>query len=448
MKEIFEMLLSVTFSTNVFILAILLIRFLFKGSSKNSRMFLWLLVGIKLVLPFNIKSRFSLIPHSISQTTSDLGSVATNVVSESAGEIQKVVSTETLFYVIWAVGALAILVYGVVSFWRLHKNIGDAIKAEGNVYQSEKVISPFVLGVLRPKIYIPFNLDDETLSHIVSHEKSHVKNFDNITKLVAFGLMAIHWFNPLVWVCFKLVSKDIELACDERVVKNYTVEKRKSYAEALLNCAVNEGKGLIYPVAFGEVSVKDRIKSVVAYKKTVKAIIALTLLVAVVAFACFATVPRVTAKSEPKPSVAEETTAAATVTKTTEPLTEVTTEPVTEQTTEQYNEDYEAQPQFDLNDIDPENREIFSIAMEEGKHVAEIQLRQDIQNGVYDLDYNDYPTRVPETYPAVVTPPDVIEIIPDMHVGKTGGYPTQPSDVGPQRIPGLTAYSWDSNGIR
>ena len=249
MKEMFELLFSVTLSTNVFIIAILLIRFLFKNSSKNSRLFLWLLVAIKLILPFNIESKFSLIPESVAKTTSELGSVATDVVLPQVESVGNSVNTEVVFYGVWATVALIILIYGAVSFWRLHKNSSDAIKMEGNIFQSEKVVSPFVLGVIKPKILIPFNLDDETLSYIVSHEKSHIKSFDNITKLVAFILLAVHWYNPLVWVCFKLLTVDIELACDERVVKNYTLEKRKSYAEALLSCAVNEGRGLIYPLS-------------------------------------------------------------------------------------------------------------------------------------------------------------------------------------------------------
>ncbi len=336
MKEMLELLFSVTLSTNVFITAILLLRFLFKSSSKNSRLFLWLLVAIKLVLPFNIESKFSLIPVSVAKTTSELGSAATDVVLPQTESVSNSVNSEALLLLVWAAVALIILIYGAVSFWRLHKNSSDAIKMEGNIFQSEKVVSPFVLGVVRPKIYIPFNLDDETLSHIVSHEKSHIKNLDNITKLIAFILLAVHWYNPLVWVCFKLFSVDVELACDERVVKNYTLENRKSYAEALLSCAVNEGRGLIYPLGFGEVSIKDRIKAVVSYKKTLKAVLVLFSVVAVCSFVLFATVPKASAKNEAeqKPVVEEPVTE--------EPTTEVykeetTTEPVTEETTEEYN---------------------------------------------------------------------------------------------------------------
>lgn len=344
MKEMLELLFSVTLSTNVFIIAILILRFLFKNSSKNSRLFLWLLVGIKLILLFNIECKFSLIPKSVAKITSELGNVTTDVVLSQVESMSNSVNTEVVFYVVWAIVASIILIYGVVSFWRLHKNIGDAIKMEGNIFQSEKVVSPFVLGVIKPKIYIPFNLEDETLSHIVSHEKSHIKNIDHITKLVAFLLLAVHWFNPLVWVCFKLFTKDIELACDERVIKNYSLEKRKSYAEALLNCAVNEGRGLIYPVAFGEVSVKDRIKSVVSYKKTLKIVLALFLCVATVSFVLFATVPEVSAKNETKEkAITEEKVIEQTVPEetTTEVLQEeTTTGPVTESYQEYYNDPY------------------------------------------------------------------------------------------------------------
>ena len=345
MKEMFELLFSVTLSTNVFIIAILLLRFLFKNSSKNSRLFLWLLVGIKLILPFNIESKFSLIPDgAIEKSTVNATDIVGDVVANSTYVNESLFDSKLIFLVVWEIVASIILIYGAVSFWRLHKNIGDAIKMESNIFQSEKVVSPFVLGVIKPKIYIPFNLEDETLSHIVSHEKSHIKNIDHITKLVAFLLLAVHWFNPLVWVCFKLFTKDIELACDERVIKNYSLEKRKSYAEALLNCAVNEGRGLIYPVAFGEVSVKDRIKSVVAYKKTLKIVLALFLCVATVSFVLFATVPEVSAKNEAKEkAITEEKVIEQTVHK--ETTTEVfqeetTTEPVTESYQEYYNDPY------------------------------------------------------------------------------------------------------------
>ena len=298
MKEMFELMFSITLSTNVFIIAILLLRFLFKNSSKNSRLFLWFLVGIKLILPFNIESKFSLIPDgAIEKSTINATDIVGDVVANSTYVNESLFDSKLIFLCVWATVTLIILIYGAVSFWRLHKNIGDAIKMEGNIFQSEKVVSPFVLGIIKPKIYIPFNLDDETLSHIVSHEKSHIKSFDNITKLVAFILLAVHWYNPLVWICFKLLTVDIELACDERVIKNYNLEKRKFYAEALLNCAVNEGRGLIHPLAFGEVSIKDRIKAVVSYKKTLKIVLALFLGVAVCSFVLFATVPAVSAKS-------------------------------------------------------------------------------------------------------------------------------------------------------
>lgn len=433
MKELFELLLSVTLSTNVFIVAILLIRFLFKRSSKNARLFLWLLVGIKLLLPFNLESKLSLIPRAVAETTSEIGSVATNVVSERAEAVQSVVNMETLFYIVWALGAFAILLYGVVSFWRLRKNIGDAIKMEGNIFQSEKVVSPFVLGVIKPKILIPFNLDDETLSHIVSHEKSHIKSFDNITKLVAFILLAVHWYNPLVWICFKLLTVDIELACDERVVKNYTLEKRKSYAEALLSCAVNEGRGLIYPLGFGEVSIKDRIKAVVAYKKAIRTIVVLSILLSVAAFVCFATVPNAAAENkEEKVPVVEATTEAYVEETTTEPVTEVTTEAVTEQPTEEYNENYETQPEFNLDDIDPEYREIFSIAQEEGKHVIEVMPQQEI-----DVDFPTESNQIPDFYDYIYNNP--INNYGNNLSGSTSETRKDPTDI----LPTMPVICWD-----
>ncbi len=384
MKEILNLLFDMTFLTNVFIIAILGIRFLFKNSSKNSRLLLWLLIAIKLILPFNIESKFSLIPEILfEKSTDDISETISKVVVPSSDVKGELMNYESVFLLIWVLGVTTILIYGVVSFWRLYKNTRDAIKLKDNIFQSEKVVSPFVLGIIKPKIYIPFNLDDETLSHIISHEKSHIKSFDNVTKLFAFILLTVHWFNPLVWVCFKLFTKDIELACDERVVKNYTLEKRKLYAEALLRCAVNEGRGIIHPLAFGEVSIKSRIKFVVSYKKTLKIVLVLFFIVVVVATVCLGTVPQVSAKETTQneiPVVDEPTTEVYVEETTTEPVTETVTEPLTEpETTEERVVNYETQPEFNLDDIDPEYREAFSIAQEEGVHVGEVMLRQSLE---------------------------------------------------------------------
>ncbi len=446
MKEILNLLFDMTFLTNVFIIAILGIRFLFKNSSKNSRLLLWLLVAIKLILPFNIESKFSLIPETLfEKSTDDISETISKVVVPSSDVKGELMNYESVFLLIWVLGVTTILIYGVVSFWRLYKNTRDAIKLKDNIFQSEKVVSPFVLGIIKPKIYIPFNLDDETLSHIISHEKSHIKSFDNVTKLGAFILLTVHWFNPLVWVCFKLFTKDIELACDERVVKNYTLEKRKSYAEALLSCAVNEGRGIIHPLAFGEVSIKDRIKFVVSYKKSLKMVLVLFFIAVIVVTVCLGTVPQVSAKETTQneiPIVEETTTQVYTEETTTEPVTEEVTEPTTAEITEYYTENQETQPEFNLDDIDPEYREAFSIAQEEGIHVGEVMLRQSLEEQAeeYREMYNDLPTREQVTYPAVKEIPEVIELFPEPELPRTGFDVGSDKSNGVQRIPGLTAY--------
>ena len=447
MKEIINLLFDMTFLTNVFIIAILGIRFLFKNSSKNSRLLLWLLVAIKLILPFNIESKFSLIPETLfEKSTDDIAETVSKVVAPSSDVKGELVNYESVFLLVWLLGVTIILIYGVVSFWRLYKNTRDAIKLKDNIFQSEKVVSPFVLGIIKPKIYIPFNLDDETLSHIISHEKSHIKSFDNVTKLFAFILLAVHWFNPLVWVCFKLFTKDIELACDERVVKNYTLEKRKSYAEALLRCAVNEGRGIIHPLAFGEVSIKDRIKFVVSYKNSLKMVLVLFFITVIVVTVCLGTVPKVSAKESAQnkiPVVEESTTEMYVEETTTEPVTEEVTEPTTE--IAEYNAEYqETQPEFNLDDIDPEYREAFSIAQEEGIHVGEVMLRQSLEEQAeeYREMYNDFPTREQVTYPAVKEIPEVIELFPEPELPQTGFDLGSDKSNGVQRIPGLTAYSF------
>lgn len=393
MKEMLELLFEATLSANVFILAILVVRLLFKNSAKGVRLFLWLLVGIKLVLPFNFESNLSLLPQGIGQQSYE----NTNAVIHSGEFVanqtaeQQLLSNEAILTILWAIGTVAVLVYGLISFWRLHKNIRGAVKREGNVFESERVISPFVLGVIKPKIYIPFNLDEETYLHIISHEKSHIKNFDHITKLVSFVVFAIYWFNPLVWVCYKLFTKDIELACDERVVKSYTQEKRKSYAEALLSCAMNEGRGIIYPLAFGEVSIKERITLVVSYKKTLKVVYGLFLLASVVAIACFATVPEASAKNNTEnETVITEPTTEMYVEETTqnnvEPTTEPTTESATENETEAYRGNYEAENSVEyltinINDFVDEDYQRWLYYINNGHYPPETTK----------LDYNNLP---------------------------------------------------------
>ena len=167
---------------------------------------------------------------------------------------------------VWLVGVIALLIYTIVSYLRLKKKIGTAVLLRDNIYQSEAAVSPFVLGIIKPEIYIPFNVNERDTEHVISHEIAHIKRKDHIMKPLGFLILTFHWFNPLVWLGYILFCRDIELACDEKVVKGLSKEQRADYSEALLNCSVNRRLISACPVAFGELNVKNRVKSVLNYK--------------------------------------------------------------------------------------------------------------------------------------------------------------------------------------
>ena len=192
---------------------------------------------------------------------------------------------------LWLVGVFALLLYTVISYVRLKKKIGTAVLYKDNIFQSESVISPFVLGIIKPKIYLPFNMTDSDMENVVAHEQAHIKRKDHLWKPLGFLLLTIHWFNPLMWVGYIMLCKDIELACDEKVVKNLDTEQRADYSQALLSCSVNRRMIAACPLAFGEVGVKSRIKTVLNYKKPAFWIIIIAIIASIVAAVCFLTNP-------------------------------------------------------------------------------------------------------------------------------------------------------------
>ena len=440
MEKLFGEILSMSVDSVWLIIAVIAVRAVLQKSPKYFRKILWALVGLRLVIPFSFESALSLIPHKVPQAADRaVGQVVAPTAPQGS-------TFADVIPALWVAVGVAFLIYGIISYIRLRLKIIDGVLVKDNIYQSDRIQSPFVCGFIKPKIYVPYGLDEATQDCVLKHEETHIKYADHIIKAIGFVVLCVHWFNPLVWVCFKLFTKDIELACDERVVKNYTLEKRKLYAEALLRCAVNEGRGIIHPLAFGEVSIKDRIKFVVSYKKSLKMVLVLFFIAVIVVAVCLGTVPKVSAKESAQnkiPVVEESTTEVYVEETTTEPVTEEVTEPTTE--IAEYNAEYqETQPEFNLDDIDPEYREAFSIAQEEGIHVGEVMLRQSLEEQAeeYREMYNDLPTREQVTYPAVKEIPEVIELFPEPELPQTGFDVGSDKSNGVQRIPGLTAYSF------
>lgn len=188
-------------------------------------------------------------------------------------------------------GIEALLIYTLVSYLRLKDKISTAVKVYDNIYQSENVISPFVLGIIKPKIYLPFNIEENEMPYVIAHEQAHIRRKDHWWKPFGFLILTTHWFNPLVWLGYVLLCRDIELACDEKVVKEMNTEQRADYSQALLTCSVNRRVIAACPLAFGEAGVKDRVKTVLNYKKPAFWIIVVGIIASAAVAVCFLTNP-------------------------------------------------------------------------------------------------------------------------------------------------------------
>lgn len=305
------------------IAAVIVARFLLKKAPKSVCCLLWLLVGIRLVMPFSVVSVFSLIPSgygvsgniaeiagqgmterngspNISDTTPsfDMGNIneemiwASGMDNASEESVNKPYVYFSIASVIWLAGIGAMLLYFVISWLRLANRVRFAIpaKREGiKYYQCEKIDSPFLFGFFKTRIYVPSGLNVEDLGYVLKHEAVHRQRRDYLIKPIGYVLLAVYWFNPFVWAAYILLCRDIELACDERVIKELGEERKKEYALALLSCSVNHRIIAACPVAFGETGVKGRVKNVLRYKKPTFWVIAATVTVVAVVAVCFMT---------------------------------------------------------------------------------------------------------------------------------------------------------------
>lgn len=310
MTELFLNIVNMSISASWVVLAVLLLRFLLKKAPKWITVLLWGIVAVRLVCPFTLESAVSLIPSAETinpeitsgaspQINSGISMINSRVntaidesfVSDSASGATALQTLVPILSAVWALGIAAMLLYAAVSFFKVKRRVGTAVLFSANIYRSENVASPFVLGVVKPKIYLPFNIDDDDLPLVIAHEKAHIRRKDNLWKPLGFLLLALYWFNPLMWLAYVLLCRDIEFACDEKVVKELSAEQKADYSQALLTCSVNRRMIAVCPVAFGEVGVKDRVKSVLNYKKPAFWIIIAAVVASVVAAVCFLTNP-------------------------------------------------------------------------------------------------------------------------------------------------------------
>ena len=193
--------------------------------------------------------------------------------------------------IIWITGMLVLASYMAISYWRLCRSVETAVKLRGKIFQHESVSSPFVLGILTPRIYLPFDIDENDLEHVIAHEQAHIQRKDHWWKPLGFLLLTIHWFNPAMWTAYIMLCRDIELACDEKVIKDLDRCQRADYSQALVSCSVSRRLISACPLAFGEVGVRDRVKSVMNYKTPGFWLTAASVIVCVIAAVCFLTSP-------------------------------------------------------------------------------------------------------------------------------------------------------------
>ncbi len=310
MNELFLKIINMSISASWLVLVVLILRFVLKKAPKWVNILLWGIVAIRLICPFSFESALSLIPSAetfpekvISGPSFDVQTGITpvdNRINDYLGDryFEGVTvpanngnNIMTILTIVWTIGILLLVAYTVISYWRLRRKVDTAVRYKDNIFQSENVKSPFVLGIIKPRIYLPFNMNGQDLEHVVAHEQAHIHRKDHWWKPFGFLLLTIHWFNPLVWLAYVLLCRDIELACDEKVIKELGNEQRADYTQALVACSVNRRMIAACPLACGEVGVKDRVKSVMNYKKPAFWGVVLAVIVCVFVAVCFLTNP-------------------------------------------------------------------------------------------------------------------------------------------------------------
>ena len=295
------------------ILAVIVLRKLLNRIPKWVNCLLWGLVAIRLAIPFSIESIFSLIPSAkpvpadieyakIPKIDSGMHAVNTviNPVLENHFAVKEIASVNPIQVIIfitsyiWLIGVIGLLIYAFVSFIMLKRQVKNAQAIDKGIFRSGTIDSPFILGFVKPSIYIPDYLDDEAYICVTEHEKAHIKRGDFIWKPFGFLILSVYWFNPLCWFAYIMLCKDIEYACDEKVTKDKDKNWKATYCQVLLDCSSKRKMIAACPVAFGEVSVKDRIKFVIRYKKPTFWMIVLAFVACIVVGICFLTNPKTT----------------------------------------------------------------------------------------------------------------------------------------------------------
>jgi len=315
MGNVFLSIVNISITASWLILAVIVFRALFNKAPKRIICALWGLVAVRLLIPIKLESMLSLVPRiiwtpsikydSIPRINSDirvLNEQATQYAGTQPSPNSRVAGMSfwnidiEIFAIIWAVGVAIMLTYSMFSYFSLRKRVAFAEQITEDIYESKGIHTPFVLGLYKPRIYLPIGLKGQTKECVVAHERAHISRLDHIWKPLGFMILSIYWFNPLCWIAYILLSRDIELACDEKVTIPMNRGQRVDYCQALLECSIEPKVASACPLAFAEVGVKSRIKSVVSYKQPTIWLILFAWICCGIVCVCFMTTPKTSAK--------------------------------------------------------------------------------------------------------------------------------------------------------
>ncbi len=322
MENVFLELFNMSITASWLVLAVIVFRFLFKKAPKSLRVIMWGLVALRLVCPVSLESVLSIIPSTefvpseivYSDSSADVSgaeifnAIGNNPVNYDLGiQDGSVVFTEYsapdgntvnplliityIASIVWVVGMAVMLLYTLISYLRILKKVREATPLKENIWICDNISTPFILGLVKPRIFLPSSMNEQDTEFVIAHEKAHLKRHDHWWKPLGFALLTVYWFNPVLWVAYVLLCRDIELACDEKVIKEMGTEIKKSYSDALINCSVPRKMISACPLAFGETGVKGRIKSVLNYKKPAFWVIVVAVVAILITTICFMTNP-------------------------------------------------------------------------------------------------------------------------------------------------------------
>lgn len=311
LDKVFLQVINMSYIGIVVILFVLAARILLKKAPKKYSYILWLVVLLRLIVPISFESVLSLIPVNPAPISNDILYDARPQINTGISNIDKSINAsipmpkaelgasvnpmQIWVYIgslIWIAGMALLLIYGIISLIKMKRKLKDASLYKDNIYKAENIESPFVLGLLQAKIYLPASLSQGEEEYIVFHERTHIKRYDHVIRFISYLVLCIHWFNPLVWIAFWLSGEDMEMSCDEAVISQLGQNVKKDYSQSLLNLTRGKRKLTMTPLAFGEGDTKGRIKNIINLKKPRVYIIIIALLILAVAFIGLMTNPK------------------------------------------------------------------------------------------------------------------------------------------------------------